>query len=132
MIERAGNKVLDGIDRVREKPESTRTALVFSLTLIAGAILVALWFASLPARFQPLARAETPSASGETSYLSLYESVKKTVLALKSPAGESEKTPEVGQKPVFSRQSRIGALLKSARDVISFNFALMGAAFADF
>lgn len=70
-------KLLNGIDRVREKPESTRWAIVIALTLIATAGLIVIWISILPQRFAALNEKEGQSQTA--GFLEPFESLKKTI-----------------------------------------------------
>lgn len=69
-------KLMNGIERVRMKSESTRWAIVISLTMIITAALIVFWVAMLPQRFAAL---KTEGSSEAAGLLGPLESLKKTI-----------------------------------------------------
>lgn len=74
--------MLNGIDRMREKSESTRWAIVIALTLIITAVLIVFWVATLPQRFETLANEGKKETAG---LLGPFESLKKTINTFRNP-----------------------------------------------
>lgn len=134
-----GDKLLDGIEAIRARPESTRWAILVATTGVSAAILLVFWVSELSTNVQYVSDIGSSQNQELKSLLSPFDSVKETIQALEAGKDASEvvqnlekaktsKPAEVSksQEPSWFRKS-----LSDARGILDFNLAMIATTFVD-
>src|SRR3989344_8505002 len=93
------------LGRIREKPESTRWAMVAAITMVSSAVLIVFWVWNLSNRFAALSEPVDESGTKETSFLpsSFTKSIKGLADSFK--AIRSGEDPEKVAKELESKEA---------------------------
>lgn len=98
-----------GLEKVREKPEPTRWALVFAISSVTAAVLFAVWIKRLPGQISFITK-EAKTKQEAKGLISPIESAKKLAAAIQN----NWNNPEAAQKEIEAAASAPPATEKPA------------------
>ena len=134
-----GDKTNQILDRIREKPESTRWALVVAITLVSSAVLVVFWVRDISHKVAALqAPRDQPGQSGSVflpnSFSASLANLADTFKALQrgedpTAVGDelAKKTAEA-DKPPLEEPSALGYVARGFAEMMRYNLPSISAA----
>ncbi len=133
------------IERIREKPEPTRWAILIAITMVVGGLLMVFWVKNLSNQLASLSSSvvKEPGAVSQTktsvpsSFRAAIRGVASSFKAIRSgedPRVVAEKLQETvaaAAKPPLPAPSVLRAIFSDVSEVVRFNLAMIGGTLKD-
>ena len=124
-------KILTLVEKIREKPESTRWVIVGVITIIVSISVIVLWGWSLGRQFNTLSEEEAPDAIRNIA--GPFSMIGRTWQAIRRGENLEPIVEEMKKEPEFSMESepQSSGMLAALREAVGFNIMLVRDTFRD-
>jgi len=133
------------LERIREKPEPTRWAILIAVTMVISGILLVFWIKNLSSQLASLSSpiSQRPGAISQTktsapsSFIAAIRGVASSFKAIRSgedPKVVAENLKEsvsTASQPPLKEPSVLGVIFSDISEVVRFNLAMIGGTLKD-